>query len=376
MGLDEAPTTHHREPDTGSLLPAEREPPVEAPPIQPPSLREAIGRSLDLALAASDRVRRTSVYIGLLTLGALAAPTILGLVLIRDLGGVQEFLDLIVGFRFASGPILRAAGLLSVSGLLSALVLGAVLFEAQILAAIVLGNSLSGRRRDLFAALALSRRVFWHVVAAGIVVGLLRTVAGQVVVAVMHPQSAAEAQETFVAQLVIQTLVTAPFAFYLASIVLGGAGALEALKRSVRVAGKRWRLAFLVASAGAAVSLIQVFALGAATDIVARVATAVGLSLFGPPPVAVLTGGVVLAGLVALGSLYFTVLALSLAPQVVVFVGLTGATDGLDRALADHEAERHHPPRLVTIPMIAIIVFAATVALAGLAVVWSNGSLS
>jgi hypothetical protein len=97
------------------------------------------------------------------------------------------------------------------------------------------------------------------------------------------------------------------------------------------------------------------------------VGTAAGLGLYGPTHVAVVTVLVVLAAIVAIGSLVVTVTALTMAPQVLVFLGMTGYSSGLDRAITAPDEYRWSPrTRLVTWPMIVLIALGMLAAVVGL----------
>ena len=81
-------------------------------------------------------------------------------------------------------------------------------------------------------------------------------------------------------------------------------------------------------------------------------------------PVAIVSGILVLACVVAIGSLLVTIAALVAAPQVYVFLKLTGYSAGLDRAHVPTDG-RERPPRLVTRPMLVLIGLGALAGLAG-----------
>ena len=167
-----------------------------------------------------------------------------------------------------------------------------------------------------------------------------------------------------IAGILAAALVVMPFAFHQSGIILGGVGAIEALRRSTRIARARWRLALLVALAGAVVSFIEVFALGAGLDLVVRIASAAGLGLDGSVPTALVTVALVLVCVVAIGSLLVTIAALIAAPQVFVFLRMTGYSAGLDRARVVTDGSER-PPRMVTRPMLALIVFGVVAGIAG-----------
>ena len=106
------------------------------------------------------------------------------------------------------------------------------------------------------------------------------------------------------------------------------------------------------------IAILLVFlGLGAGLDIALRVFDALGLGPGpGPAGLALLVLGVVV-GVFALGTLIYTAFAISIAPQVVMFVGLTRATIGLNRVRPGGDRDPSGPIgrcgrfRWLTIPM-------------------------
>ena len=144
------------------------------------------------------------------------------------------------------------------------------------------------------------------------------------------------------------------------------ASAREAVRRSWRLAQARWRLAFLLAIVNAAVSYLASFAIGAGADILVRLGTALGL---GGPVGAVQVVGlglIVVLAIVSIGSLIMTIAALTVAPQVVAFLGLTGYSAGLDVGTVANDTlggARTEP--LIARPMkIALVIGGVAAALA------------
>jgi hypothetical protein len=119
------------------------------------------------------------------------------------------------------------------------------------------------------------------------------------------------------------------------------------------------------------VTYIATFAVGAGGDILVRLGTAFGLgSALGPIQVAVLALIVALA-ILSIGSLIMTIGALTVGPQIVAFLGLTGYSNGLD-ALKDAVNPLAPVPNqhLIAWPMqLALVINAAlaTLAVIGLA---------
>ena len=283
----------------------------------------------------------------------------------RDLG-VEETLTLIAGPQSPFGaPELPEVALIRLALVVAVFGSFAVLIEGQILVTAVLGAVATGRRLVLRDGLRLSRRVFWPVLGAAILVGLAGVVAEFLIELIVQPRTVPAVQASLIAQIIASAIVTAPIAFWMAGIVIGGVGPIETLKRSVRIASARWRLALLVASAGSVLAIIQLFAFSAGFDILARLSQALGLDVEGAPTNALLTGAITVAAVVAASSLLVTIAALVAAPQVYVFVRMTGYSAGLDRAFPG--ADPIGPPtRIVTRPMLALIGFGVFLAVLGL----------
>jgi hypothetical protein len=344
--------------------------PLVAAPRAIPGVGETISGAFDLALTSSRTIRRASVYIGLLTV-ALAGPAIVVfLAIVRELGGPEETLAVMSGQQeFATSWVTRSVSWLGLSAGLAFLGVIAVAFEAQILAMAIVGGAATSRPIGVRAALRLSRRVFWLVLVAAVLVAILERVVTTATEAVMVRATDSQGLAT-TAMIVAGALVTMPFGYYQAGIVLGEVGPGEALKRSTWITRARWRLAILVASAGVVLSIVEIFALGAGLDLVARLVDAAGLGLDGSAATALVTVAVVLACVVAVGSLVVTIAALVVAPQVFVFLRITGYSVGLDRARPAAEVSGR-PTRLVTRPMLALIGLTSLAALAGLLTLWS-----
>ena len=131
-------------------------------------------------------------------------------------------------------------------------------------------------------------------------------------------------------------MITAPFIYVPVGIVLGDVGAMESIRRSIRLARARFRLAVVASLFSVVAQFILVFAASAGIDLVIRV-----LEPFRSELEQVDTtnaGGFLLVasgttiGIFAYWTLTFTVSALTSGPQVVAFLGLTGYSRGLDGA--------------------------------------------
>jgi hypothetical protein len=116
-----------------------------------------------------------------------------------------------------------------------------------------------------------------------------------------------------------------------------------------------------VAAFAFAAGALQTFGISVAGDLIQAIDEVVHPELDLTSPLLILALPLVLAALVALGSLSVTVAAVAAAPQVMAFLGLTHYSGGLDRA---RPAVR---VRWVTFPMVVLIVLEALVALSGIA---------
>jgi len=331
---------------------------------RPPRVGETVSGALDLALVSSRRVRRASIYIGIVTLALAGPAVILFLALVRDLGSFDAAIDLFSGEQFVPADA-RTISLFGFATLLAAIGLVGITLEGQIMATAILGGAASGRTIGLRRSLRLSRAVFWKVFGAAVLVGIVDRAVTLTTAAVIGG-STGDSELATIVEVAASGLATMPFGFYQAGIILGGVGAVEAIRRSTRIARARWRLALLVAATGIVLSYIEIFALGAGLDIVLRVADAAGLGFNGSELTAVVSVLLVLATIVAIGSLIVTIAALVAAPQIYVFVKMTGYTAGLDRAMAAPWPETTKPPRLLTWPMVGVIAVGFLCAIVGL----------
>jgi hypothetical protein len=344
------------EPSPSPPAPPDATPTSRRSSIPPaPPTRALLGRSFELLARSNDDMRRASFYIGAVALGTIGpfALATWGLAIVTlDRSEVAT-----ASTYLTAEPLLTLLVLLAVAGVAVAAV------ESRTLAAAILGGRMADRAVTTRQALARSRTSFWGAVAASIIVALPVSLAQAVFGALLPldaPEELVAATSTAVA-----AIVGAPFAYILAGIVLGGVGPIESTRRSFLVFRARRLAAVLVAAIESIVLLLLILGVGAGLDIVARVASVLGL---GPASdaggLALATGGIV-AITFALGTLLFTVYAIIIAPQVVMFVGLTHATFGLDRVQAggpdDPDVRRPGRPvfRWFTRPMLAGFVLGA-----------------
>jgi hypothetical protein len=198
---------------------------------------------------------------------------------------------------------------------------------------------------------------FWPTIAAYVIVSIPVSIATQVindfVTGLLNGSEAA----SFAVGVVVGVLIRAPLTYVLAGIVLGDVGPVESTRRSIRVFRARKAAAALVALFESVVFLLILIGIGAALEVVLQVVDALGLGTdSGPIGLSLVAAGISI-GVFALGTLIFTSVAISIAPQAVMFVGLTRATIGLDHvrpggdhdpALARRGRRRFHA---ITLPM-------------------------
>ena len=300
--------------------------------------------SFDVLTTGRADLRRASLYIGivlLLTVGPLAV-----LVLGLTIQGV-DIVDLLSaqGRLVAFGTMPRdlatqIAATLELTLLLAAAGYTVVLVEGQTLAVLLLAGRLAGRRVPLRATLMRSRRVFWRIARAALIVGIPLEL---LQLAVQFPLTSGFSRPSQGASLfatAVGTVAGWPFVYLATGIVLGDVGAGEAVRRSVRLVRARPLTALAISIFAALAQYLIVFGIGAADDVVVRVVTTLGLNVNGGSLAIVSVGLLVLVLVVAFGTLQFTVTAITLAPQVIAFLALTRYTGGIDRALASEDQPR------------------------------------
>ena len=319
------------EPDPDPSAPDQAPPPAPDPGPTPQhepvpaveSTRRLLGASFDLLTQTSDDMRLASFYIGLIVLGTVGPLAIasFGLEVASIHHTRREMEDMLAGGLGAvEGFLLMLAGL----GLFVASV------ESQAMAASILGGRVSMRPVTPRAALARSRMVFWRVVVGAVVVGIPVGIAQVVIDAIFVAAFGPQTDLSLVTSVLVAVLVGAPLAYVLAGIVLGDVPPFVAARRSFTVFGARKAAAVLVAVFQTIAVLLVLLGVSAGLDVALRIFDALGLGAdSGPAGLILIVIGIVV-GVFALGTLIYTALAISLAPQVIMFVGLTRVTFGLD----------------------------------------------
>jgi hypothetical protein len=344
--------------EAGTLLEGTEPTGSRAPPT-----RRLIGASFDLLARSQDEMRRASFYIGAIVLGTAGSYALATWAV--EVAGVHDTVSETEAAM--TGGLGGWLGLLVLVALFGVLVANV---ESRAMAAAILGGRAAGRPLTVRSALARSRATFWRVIVASIIVaiplGLSQGIA-LVSLAAIAPNASGLSLAVTV---LVAALVGAPFAYLLTGVVLGDVDPFEATRRSFRVFRARKAAAILVALFESIAQLLILLGLSAGLDIVLRLLTSLGLGVDSGAAGLALTTLMIVAGVFALGTLIFTVTAISIAPQVVMFVGLTHATMGLDhvRPGGDRDPDASRPGqrqfRRFTSPMVFAFGF-ATVGLIG-----------
>jgi hypothetical protein len=296
-----------------------------------PGARSLISAGFDLLQASRGQLTQTSLYFGLLTLLTLGPAVML---LIYFVIRQPDLFTTFINADPANVPTEPPTGLVMVAlaFLFAVPALVAISIEAELMAVAILAGQRVGRPASMEEALRRSRQAFWRVVLASLIVGGASFV---IIIALGEVFGAAMSRSTELNTLISATLGIVfglPFAYSTTGIVLGDAGPVQTLGRSLRLARARPMLALVIALFTTAVGVINEFALGAGGDTLVRIAEFLHLDFQSGPLLTILSVALVLAGVVALGSLVFTISAVTTAPQVVAFLGLTHVSAGLDKA--------------------------------------------
>lgn len=356
------------EPQAGAPSPTYAPPPAPyvpaPPPAPPPRVWRTLGRSLDLSLSASRELRRASLFIGLVTL-ATVGPFVAIVVAFGSVqGGFDWIADAALGFEPDLVPVDPAAGVwLILAGLVAILGYLVVSIESPIMAMALLAAHRIGRPITTREALRRSRQVFWRVVGATLLVGVILIIPNLVIQAVLG-SIFGESEAAVVVSTIIGAIISAPFAYLVSGVVIGDVGAGEAVRRSTRLAKVSWRLAIMISAVSAVVAYIQLFALGAGADILARIGIALNIGYQSGTSGTLALAVILMLAVLSVGSLTFTLAALIAAPQVVAFLELTGYSAGVDRG---REGSGEEPVRVrwLTIGMTILIGLGLLTGIAG-----------
>jgi hypothetical protein len=333
-------------------------PPDPPPPARPvwPGVGAVLSGSLDLVTRSRVPLRNASLYIGVLgvittgpSLVTLFAP------------GVDLFATLPVGIT----------GWMFLAWLISFLAIIAIGVEAEIIGIAILGGAQAGRPLTLTEALRRSRQVFWRVLRASIGVGAVSFAVSWVLQQLLVSLFGGATDAAPVGAALLTAFITAPFVYVPVGIVIGDVQAWESIRRSIRLARARFRLAVVASLFSIVAQFLLLFAASSGIDLALRALEPFrgeleSLDTSNAVGFAVVAIGATIA-LFAYWTLSFTVSALTSAPQVVAFLGLTGYSQGLDgaREAATGEPARERPRR-VSRPMVAGAATAAVCAVLAL----------
>ncbi len=305
------------------------EAPSEAVLAIPLGIRELVRQSLDLLTRRDAGLRGASFYIGfmlLVTFGPMAV--ILGLMFtfpgLMDIPSPDGLPPGTTVTPYVDPGAWRAWILLAmVPAVLGYLAAGV---EARSMATAVIGGRVEGRPLRLRESISVARRGFWSVLGAQVLIGIVSFIISAVVQVVLAVSLSSGQELTFGVSLVVSVLISAPFVYVPAGIILGEVDIIEAIRRSFRLVRMRKKLAVVVTLFGVLSQFIVLFGLSQGIDIIARLLIGAGVIDTFPPPLVV---PIAAALVFALGTLTFLVEAIAAAPAVHAFAALTHYTHGL-----------------------------------------------
>ncbi|MEO8274032.1 MAG: hypothetical protein ABI620_08190, partial [Chloroflexota bacterium] len=328
-------------------------PPTWTKAYEHPTARRVVSTGIQLAVDANREIRRASIYVGLLALGAFGPAVLLLLLGLARLLGDPSIAATIADDPtqvFIDQPdLLGPLALIYFLLIVGVILLVAISIDAQAMAITILGGRAAERPIRLWEAIVRARQVFWRLFAAGLMVGVVSIVVQLVITIPFIRPFDSNTGLSFIASM-IGAIVVTPFAFASTGIVLGDVPAVEALRRSMALFRARPRISLVVTLFTLVTSAIQTFAISAGADAAVRVGEVLHLGLDQGPLPLVITVIIVLAFIVAFGSLTFTIAAMVAAPQVTGFLGLTYYSGGIDKARS-LDGARPRRFRWVSVPM-------------------------
>jgi hypothetical protein len=303
----------------------------------PLGTRELVRQSLDLLTRRDTGLRGASFYIGFMVLVTLAPVLVLvGLGLAGETPLVDAFAD-------PSGSSMTPeaatwvfwAFLAGIPGFLGYLAAGV---DARSMATAVIGGRVEARPLRLAESIGIARARFWRMLGAQFLVGILAGLASAVVQGVATAIVGPVEPVLFAVSLLTSVLVSAPFVYVAAGIVLGEVGAVDAIGRSVKLVVLRKRLAVVVTLFSVFGQFVVLFGLSIGLDTIGRILIGTGLLEDFPR---VLVVPLVAALVFAIGTLTFLVEAIAAAPAVHAFAALTHYTHGLELGRAHPAPSRN-----------------------------------
>jgi hypothetical protein len=343
---------------------------IPAPPLPepPPAVRagptpwaelpttplRVVAAALDLLAQASGDLRRASFYVGLVVL-VLTAP--LGVLVWRLALAAPELPIVPPGLEgdAALGVSITFAGLIAFAGFVVAGI------ESRGVGIAVLAARLGRRPLAVRDAVQRSRTVFWRLFGLSLLTNIPLLIVQSLLQELTKSVFGGESEVSVVGASIVTAILFSPVAYVQAGIVLGDVGPVQAVKRSSGMFRARPRTALVVALFEFGAQFVTLFGLSAGLDLVVRFALAANLGTSTDSAATALVAVLIVATLFAVGTLLFTVAAISAAPQVVAFLALTNADHGLDRLRGDDLRFRWLPR-----PMLAGILLAGLSLVAGL----------
>jgi len=337
------------------LAPSELAAPEPGPPSPwaelPTTPGRVVSRALDVLTEAGADLRRASFYIGLVFAG-LTAP--LAILLWR--------LTLLPAGAFPEPPILTSRPLDTWLAVVSFIAVAGVVvtgIESRGVGIALLAARLGRRPLPLRDAVQRTRTVFWRLFWLNLLINVPLFFVQGFFEGVAARLFGGETEVSVVAAALVTVVLFSPIAYVQAGVVLGDVGPFQAVRRSIGMFAARRRTALMVALFEFGSQFVTLFGLTAGLDLVLRFAGLADLGASGDAATAALVGILIVAIVFAAGTLIFTVATISAAPQVVAFLALTRADQGLTRLRADDRRFRW-----MTRPMVAAMA-AGALALVG-----------
>lgn len=298
----------------------------------PLGTRELVRVSLDLLTRRDTGLRGASFYVGLVLLVTFAPLVVIfGLLLTLPMVSDPVFGDVYDPYG-GSASWFGWLFLAAIPGFLGYLAAGT---DARSLATAVIGGRVEGRPLHLRESISLARQRFWQVLGAQVLIGILAGIVSWTVQLVVGLGLGLGGEPLFGVSLLVSVVLSAPFIYVPAGIVLGEVSVFDAVGRSWRLVRLRKRLAIVVTLFSVLGQFIVLFGLSSGIDMVARLLIGAGVVEDFPRPLVVPIAATLVF---ALGTLTFIVEAIAAAPAVHAFAALThytrGLQDGRDRPVA------------------------------------------
>jgi hypothetical protein len=336
--------------------------PLPPPPSPFARLSTRPGRlvpeALDLLTRSSGDIRRGSFYIGLLVTATVAPFALLvwrASVDLETLSTAERTNRLTGGVQVA----------ISVSLVIAAIGLFIAFIESRAVAVTLLAARLEGHPLELRDAVERSRRVFWRIVRATFLTTVPLALLQRAIEGFTAALFRGESEVSVISAGIVTTILLAPVVYILSAIVLADLGAWPAIRRSIRLFRAGNLAALIVALFAWGAQLLTSFGVLAGLNLVLRAADLTSLFASSDAVASVVTSIVIVVLVFAVGTLLFTVAAISHAPQVVMYLALTRMAPGLDAA----RAPRSEGPwrfRWLTRPYLVLVILAVLFLLLGL----------